>query len=172
MDGFPKMPALSVKQVIIEPEPEDEEPLIQPVPTARRVRRAQHEQAQFLMASVEKPPACGFCFNTRCGAYFVAALQISYGLLQLMACLAFLNFQEIDLEDAGDLDSQSQRQLLYTDYRVLWTGFVATFAVVSGILTFHRHSWLQQEKLKKNFFSPFFFCVGVFFLLSASYVMG
>lgn len=59
---------------------DDEELLI---PTAKHIRQ------QEFVTKISKPPSCCFCLNTRCGTFFVAALQIACGIVHLFCCLAY-----------------------------------------------------------------------------------
>ena len=117
---------------------DDEEPLI---PTARQVKHEksvrQNEENALAFSTIEKPPNCGICFNTRCGAYFVAALQVAYGAMHLVACMAYVLYGKDVLIETAQNEEELEEAYFNRDIRLYWSAFVATFVVISGMLTFY-----------------------------------
>lgn len=109
---------------------EDEEPLLSlPVPHSR----TRHQ----------KPPACGVCCNTKCGAYFITALQMAFGLAVMLSAM-YSNAPKLSITQSED--EQEATYLTYVLRRetiLLWGMLV----VMISVMTFKGISTNQHKLL-------------------------
>lgn len=115
----------------------DEELLI--IPSAAELRK--HEKLQ----QYEKAPKCCCIFNTSCGSYFIAALQVTYGLINLIGCMNFM--ADPTLESATDQagtsglnlninENQMYQYINATSLKLYFVTLISLFSITSGFLTF------------------------------------
>lgn len=91
------------------------------------------------VGSHQRPPSCGICCNTRCGAYFITALQMSMGLIAVLtAC--YQNPARLDAIADASPEDQKLGAIAYVVRRetiFLWGAIVVVISLITfrGIRT-------------------------------------
>jgi len=143
---------------IIHSTADDEELLI---PSAKELRARNNYE------TLQKPPkcCCGI-LNTRCGAFFIGALQISSGLLHLFCCMTYMAVDE----ETNNQDSAEMVELENIENnKMYWSAFLSMFSIVSGLFVFKGLTSSNERFLKPGII--FYVSAAIGSILHLTYIL-